>query len=164
MRVLTTRPHGASKEQGGDRTATGILRPVGRFVLHLAEMCVVMCLGGIMLSVAFFAGAGLLGYDDLPRSAPELSVLVIAVNLSVPMLVWMRVRGMGWQHTLEMSGSTMAVGLLLIAAYWMGLVARGSLIEIQTSLACPVMLVVMLARFPVYSAAHSGHSARAVHV
>jgi hypothetical protein len=164
MKVLATRPHGGSSERGGERPAARILRPVGRFVLHLGEMCMVMCVGGIALSVACFAGAGVFGNDDLPRTAPELSVLVIAVNLSVPMLVWMRVRGMGWQPTLEMSGSTMVIGLLLIAAYWMGLVARGSLIEIQTSLACPVMLVVMLLRFPVYSAAHSGHSARAVHV
>lgn len=163
MKVSTATRHGPA-EQGIDRSASRVLRPVGRFALHLGEMCVVMCLGGIALSVAFFAGAGLLGYDNLPGTAPELSVLVIALNLSVPMLVWMRLRGMGWQDTLEMSGSTMVVGLMLIAAYWMGLVARGSLIEIQTSLACPVMLAVMLLRFPVYSAAHAGHSARAVHV
>jgi hypothetical protein len=68
------------------------LRPAGRFILHLAEMCMVMCVGAVVLSVLFFGAAALLGYDDLPRTAPALSVLVIAVNLSVPMLVWMRFR------------------------------------------------------------------------
>jgi hypothetical protein len=120
----------------------------------------VMCGGAVVLSVIFFGGAALLGYDDLPRTAPELSVLVIAVNLSVPMLVWMRYRGMDWQPTLEMSGSTMAVGLLLIAAYWTDVVARDSLVEIQTSLACPVMLAVMLVRFRLYSGSHAAHSAQ----
>lgn len=160
---VSTWTHGAPTGQGGDRAVAPRLAPVGRFALHLAEMCVVMCVGGIALSAAFFVGAGFLGYDDLPRTAPELSVLVIALNLSVPMLVWMRLRGMAWQPTWEMCGSTMAIGLLLVAAYWMDLVARGSLIEIQTSLACPVMLVVMLLRFPVYSAAHASHRVGSVH-
>ena len=159
MRVLATRPHAPSRARDADGPAARILRRVGRFAGHLAEMCVVMCMGAVALSVLFFGGAALVGYDDLPRTAPELSVLVIAVNLSVPMLLWMRFRGMGWRHTLEMSGSTMVVGLLLIAAYWSDLVARDNLVELQTSLACPVMVAVMLFRFRLYSAGHSGHTA-----
>jgi hypothetical protein len=120
-------------------------------------MCKVMCGGAVVLSVLFVGAAALLGLDDLPRTAPGVSVLVIAVNLSVPMLVWMRFRGMAWQLTLEMAGSTMVVGLLLIAGYWLDFVARDSLVEIQTSLACPVMIAAMLLRFRLYSAGHSGH-------
>jgi hypothetical protein len=116
-----------------------------------------MCGGAAVLSVLFVGAAALLGLDDLPRTAPGVSVLVIAVNLSVPMLVWMRFRGMAWQLTLEMAGSTMVVGLLLIAGYWLDFVARDSLVEIQTSLACPVMIAAMLLRFRLYSAGHSGH-------
>jgi hypothetical protein len=139
------------------------LRPAGRFILHLAEMCMVMCGGAVVLSVLFFGASALLGYDDLPRTAPALSVLAIAVNLSVPMLVWMRFRGMAWQPTLEMAGSTMVVGLLLIAAYWLDVVARDSLVEIQTSLACPAMIAVMLLRFRLYSAGHSEHTVHQEH-
>lgn len=131
--------------------------------MHLVEMCMVMCAGAVALSVAVFGGATLLGYDDLPRTAPELSVLIVAVNLSVPMLAWMRFRGMAWQPTLEMSGSTMVVGLLLIAGYWLDVLARNSLIELQTSLACPVMVVVMLLRYRLYSTSHSGHAPHGVH-
>jgi len=121
-------------------------------------MCMVMCAGAAALSLLFFGAASLLGYTDLLRTAPELVVLVIALNLSVPMLAWMRYRGMAWQPTLEMAGSSMVVGLALIAAYWMDLIARTSLVEVQTSLACPVMLAVMLARFRLYSGSHSAHS------
>jgi hypothetical protein len=141
-----------------DGAIAGYLKPAGRFVVHLLEMCGVMCLGAIVLSVLFFGAAGLLGYTDLPGRAPELSVLVIAINLSLPMAAWMRFRGMQWRPTLEMSGSTMAVGLLLILAYWLDVVAKGSLVEIQTSLACPLMLAVMLLRFRLY-AGHAGHDA-----
>jgi hypothetical protein len=55
----------------------------------------------------------------------------------------------------------MVVGLLLIAAYWLGIIAQSSLIEVQTSLACPLMLAVMLFRFPLYSG-HQGHRAHTV--
>lgn len=132
------------------------VRSVGRFGLHLLEMCLVMCASAVPLSVLFFQAAAWLGYSDLPRTAPTLSVLVIAINLSVPMAVWMRVRGMGWRPTLEMAGATLATGLLLIAGYWIDLVPQGRLIEIQTSLACPVMVAVMLARFRLY-AGHASH-------
>jgi hypothetical protein len=144
-----------------ERSLADAGKPVGRFLLHLAEMCMVMCIRGIILSVAFFQGAVALGYTNLPQTAPELSVLVIAINLSVPMAAWMRYRGMEWRPTLEMTIPTMATGLLLIAAYRLDLIATSSLIEIQTSLACPVMLAVMLLRFPLYSAPHAAHHAPA---
>ena len=140
------------------RTAVGLLRGVGRFAVHHIEMCMVMCLGAFLLSVAFFGAAALLGYPDLPQRMPELSVLVLAVNLSLPMAAWMRFRGMGWQPILEMSGPTMLVGLLLILGYWLDIIAKSSLIDLQTSLACPVMLAAMLLRCRLYSS-HTAHHA-----
>jgi hypothetical protein len=129
-------------------------------MLHLLEMCMVMCAGAVILSVLFFGAAGLLGYSDLPQRAPVLSALVLALNLSLPMAAWMRFRGMAWRPTLEMSGSTMVVGLVLIAGYWLDIVPSSSLIEVQVSLACPVMIAVMLLRFRLYSS-HPGHGAPA---
>jgi hypothetical protein len=65
---------------------------------------------------------------------------------------------MEWRPTLEMSGSTMVAGLLLIAGYWLDIIAKSSLIELQTGiLACPLMLAVMLFRFRLYSASHTRH-------
>jgi hypothetical protein len=131
--------------------------------MHFGEMCLVMCVGAISLSLLFFGGAALLGYTDLPERAPVLTVLIIAINLSLPMAVWMRFRGMAWRPTLEMSGSTMVAGLLLILGYSLGIVAKGSLMGLQTGLlACPLMLAVMLARFPLYSTSHKHHRAHAV--
>jgi deazaflavin-dependent oxidoreductase (nitroreductase family) len=138
------------------------LWPVGRFLLHLVEMCMVMCAGAIALSVLFFGTASLMGFTNLPQQAPELSVLVIALNLSLPMAAWMRFRGMAWRPTLEMSGTTMVFGLLLIVAYGADLVAKDGLVDLQTSAACPLMLVVMLFRPRLYSSHHHGVSARTV--
>jgi hypothetical protein len=160
MRVL---PNARTSERAvaRDAPAGGLAKPASRFLLHLAEMCVVMCGSGFLLSLLFFQTADFLGYDNLPETAPGLSVFVIAINLSVPMAAWMRFRRMEWRPTVEMAGATMATGLLLIASYWLGLVPQESLISIQTSLACPVMLAVMLLRFRLYSAPHMAHRGHA---
>jgi len=162
MRVLPIThgtPEGAAVRPG--RVAS-LLQAVGRFVMHYLEMCIVMCVGTISLSVLFFGGAALLGHTDLPQRAPALTALVIALNLSLPMAASMRYMGMEWRPTLEMSGSTMLAGLLLIAAYWLDLIAKGTIMELQTGLlACPLMLVVMLFRYRLYSTSHR-HQAHAV--
>lgn len=154
----------APTQDGAVRRVTA---PAGRFLLHLAEMCVVMCVSALALSLLFFQGAALLGYTQLPERAPVLSVAVIAVNLTVPMAAWMRFRGMDWRPTLEMAGATLVVGLLLIVGYLTGAVPQSSLIEIQTGLACPVMLGVMLLRFRLYSSHgthHGGHTVASPHL
>jgi hypothetical protein len=52
-------------------------------------------------------------------------------------------------------GLDTVAGLMLIAAYWVDIIAKGSLIGVQTGLlACPLMFVVMLFRFPLYSTSH----------
>jgi hypothetical protein len=158
MRSLLIPSGSLERAAARDGPVAGFLRPAGRFLAHLLEMCMVMCAGAVVLSVVFFGAAGLLGYADLPQRAPELSALVVALNLSLPMAAWMRFRGMAWRPTLEMSGSTMLVGLLLIAGYWLDIVAKSSLIEVQASLACPVMLAVMLLRFRLYSSHTRRHA------
>jgi hypothetical protein len=70
----------------------------GRFVLHFAEMCVAMIVG----MMVFMAIPGLV---DLPR---ELHLVGMAVAMTAPMVAWMRIRGHGWRHGIEMS-----VGMLL---------------------------------------------------
>jgi hypothetical protein len=52
----------------------------------------------------------------------------------------------------------MIVGLATHRRLLADLVAKSSLIEVQTSLACPIMLAVMLLRFRLYSS-HPGRHA-----
>jgi hypothetical protein len=147
-----------------NRLTTG-LAPIGRFTAHLLEMCMAMCLGAVILNVLIWGSASLLGYTDLTRRFPEFCALVVALTLSLPMAAWMRFRGHEWRHTLEMSGATVVVGLLLIGAFWLGMVSQSGLIEWQLRLACPVMLAVMLSRFAFYSRGHAAHyTAHAAHV
>jgi hypothetical protein len=152
------RPHPPTQTGTAPTTRPGVVegvaRPLARFGLHFLEMCAVMCVGGIALSFLFFEGAVLLGFSDLPSTAPVLSVAVIATNLTAPMVAWMRYRHMEWRPTLEMAATTVVTGVALIVGYLTGLVEKSSLIDIQTSLACPLMLAVMVPRFHLYSSAH----------
>ena len=47
-------------------------------------------MGTAALSLLIFGVAGRCGYGDRPQRAPELTALILAFNLSAPMLLWMR--------------------------------------------------------------------------
>ncbi len=128
-----------------------LLRGVGHFLWHYAQICMACCVGGVALGIAFFGGAALVGYPDLIGRAPYFSTLVLAIILTVPMVAWMRVRHHGWRPTLEMGSATMGLGIVLVASGALGLVPVGAMFEWVTRLACPVMLVPMLLRVRLYA-------------
>jgi energy-converting hydrogenase Eha subunit A len=136
------------------------LRKAGHFVLHYLQMCMACCVGGATLGIAFF-GAALLGHPDLVPKAPVFSTLMLAVILTVPMVAWMRFRHHGWRPSLEMGAATMGLGIVLIALGTIGVVPLGHMFEWVARLACPVMLVPMLARLNLYTGNmdHQAHAA-----
>ena len=136
-------------------------RKVGHFLWHYVQMCLVMCAGGAILTFAFFGRAALLGYSDLFAQAPYLATLVLAINLSVAMVAWMRFRHHEWRPTLEMAGTSMATGIVLIALGSLGTIPVSDVFEWMTRLACPVMLVPMLLRLNLYTGGmdHHAHAA-----
>jgi hypothetical protein len=90
-------------------------------------MSAAMCIGGgILNGLVFLAGPALLGYADLREESPELALLVLACNYALPMAAWMRVRGMAWRPTLEMSGATMGLAIAMIALDWLDVVQQSS--------------------------------------
>jgi hypothetical protein len=139
--------------------------PAGRFIAHFLEMCVVMCAGGALLDFAFFQSAAVIGYPNLVQQAPALSLLVAALNYALAMFVWMLVRGHAARHNLEMSGTTIAVGILFAGAFWMGVIptssltAWPSLLKLECGPQCAVMLAVMPLRSDRYSG-RNGHDAQ----
>jgi hypothetical protein len=137
-----------------------LLAQIGHFTWHFVQMCLACCIGGVTLSILFFAGATLLGYPGLIQRFPELSTLVIAFFLALPMAAWMRFRGMQWRPTLEMAATPIVLVILLIGLAWLGIVPRSSLLEWLTRLACPVMLIPMLLRLDLYTG-RMGHHAHA---
>ena len=120
-------------------------------------MCAAMCGGGGILSFAAFAIASGLGYPNLVQQSPELSAVIITVCLAVAMAVYMAVRGHGRRHNLEMTGSTLAVGIVVIGLLWSGVIsasglhAWGDLFALICGPACLVMIVEMVISSGMYS-------------
>lgn len=151
----------------------GLRSQVWQFARHYLKMCVAMCLGGgILTALLFLAGPALLGYPDLREQAPDLALVVVAVILALPMAAWMRFRGMAWRPTLDMSGATIGLAIVLVALAGLGVVPDSSIREWVTGErvprfcgpACAVMLVVMLFRLGLYTGRtghHMGHGTHA---
>jgi hypothetical protein len=133
----------------------------GNFALHFLEMCVSMCVGGVVLFLAFFVvGPATIGYADPRPQFPELSLLVIAFMFTVPMALWMRFRGLEWRPIMEMSGAAVAVAILLIGLGWVGILTASGLREFAGPAfcgpACGAMFLAMLFRLDMY-AGRTGH-------
>ena len=120
-------------------------------------MCAVMCLGGAVVSFAAFAAAGWLGYPGLARQAPGLSALIIAVCLAVLMAAYIAVPGHGRRHNLEMTGTTLGVGVLMAGLLWSGVIPTTgvpswhSLFMLVCGPACLLMVAEMAIGFGAYS-------------
>ena len=129
------------------------------FARHYIEMLIAMSLGMAVLGLAW-VGAASLGYSsgDLRDDAPAVSLLLMAIAMTVPMVAWMRHRGHGWAASNEMAAS-----MFLPTFAAIGLLASGALTDFSTLMAVehvamlPAMLGVMLLRYDEYAGAVHAH-------
>jgi hypothetical protein len=140
-------------------------KQVWNFARHFFEMCVAMCVGGSVLNLVLFkAGPAVVGYSDPRQQFPELSLLAIALVYLLPMVLWMRFRGMEWRPILEMSGAAAGLAVLLVGLTWLGVMSQGSLREWSLAFclpACVVMVGAMLFRLDLYTGRTAHHMAHA---
>jgi hypothetical protein len=106
-------PTGQGTDAGGPAAhRLSLAAQVWHFARHYLEMCAAMCIGGVILNaLVFVVGPALIGYPDLRQQAPGLALAVDAFLFTLPMAAWMRIRGMAWRPTLEMSGATVGVAI-----------------------------------------------------
>ncbi|MGN9914390.1 hypothetical protein ACTMTJ_43350 [Phytohabitans sp. LJ34] len=122
-----------------------------RFLWHYVEMIIAMAAGMLVLGLA---RAGLLGLLDVELSSatqPELAALLMAFDMSVGMVVWMRYRGHGWPGTLEMVAVMFAPVVLLAPFTLAGLMSGHALMMVMHIAMLPLMLAVMLRRRAEYT-------------
>lgn len=141
------------------------IRPAGRFLAEFFGMCAAMCMGGIVLGLVFFQGAGLLGYPNFYEQNREISILVLGINWALAMGIYMAIRGHPWRHNLEMSSTAVVVALVLIAAYsWFGFAPKTNApgwfgqFLFQCSPSCALMGADMLFRFKHYTGNANHHA------
>lgn len=134
----------------------GAAKPAARFGLHLLQMCVVMCVSLGVLGALYYGAAVILGFSaDTWEQAPALAVMIVAAVLAGSMVVWMRLSGMEWRPTLEMAAAAIIAGVLVLAAYGLGIIALADLLPSVCGVACLAMIGVMLFRVRLYSGHHA---------
>lgn len=134
-----------------------------RFALHFLEMTAVMMLGMVVLGAAFrqlhvvlFGSGFAAAWDDhvLPAA------FTMALNMTGPMVLWMRYRGHTWKRGGEMA---LAMNLPLLPAlvlYALGAIPPEGVLGLQMILMIPAMVGAMLYRKEEYSAPHAARPRR----
>ncbi len=157
--VLKLAPHTTHAGTAGAHEVT----PLGQlwhFARHYLEMCAAMCIGGVALNALFFVvGPEALGYPDLRDQAPGVALVIVAVLFTLPMAAWMRIRGMAWGPTLEMSYVTVGLAVTVAALFAVGVVPDSvmqGLFAASCGPWCVVMLIAMLFRLRLYTG-RTGH-------
>ena len=131
-------------------TADGVARKrwLPHFWRHFIEMNLAMIVG-MMVGGALF-GLLLAPFGMTPGEAelrlPELSLVVMGVNMAVPMAVWMRVRRHPWSRSIEMGGAMFAPGIPLLVLFWFGVLAYGAVCGVWCATMIAAMLALMLYR------------------
>ena len=117
---------------------------------HLAEMMIAMIAGMVVLGGALEGLLALAGTNLADASATVIAS-IMTVNMTAPMVWWMRFRGHPARHNAEMAGSMIAPTALVLALHWLGVVAGDSVLLIQHVAMIPAMVGLMLARFEHYA-------------
>ncbi|MEQ4715436.1 hypothetical protein [Nonomuraea sp. B19D2] len=131
-------------------TGTHTTRRWGRFALHYVEMIIAMFAGMFALGMLQSALGLAVSHDQ----HPDLAYLVMAVNMSVGMAVWMRIRRHGWASTLEMCAVMFVPVVPLFPLLWLGVIDGGVLMVVTHVAMFPLMLVAMLRRLDEYAGCH----------
>ncbi|HEX5512308.1 MAG TPA: hypothetical protein VFX41_11375 [Actinomycetales bacterium] len=133
--------------------------PAGRVALHLGSMCIAMCLANWLMLTLFLGSLAGVTLSGFRQDFPTLATLVMTAVLGAAMAVPMRLMKMAWRPTLEMAGSSVAAGVVLIAGFWLGLVPEAALIPASCCVACVAMIAVVLLRLPLYTSSHAATNA-----
>lgn len=123
-----------------------------------------MVAGGVILALMFSTVLastihGMTRIEVLNQFA-VLICLVVAVAMTVPMVAWMRYRGMEWRPTLEMAVA-MAIPLIpIFGLLGLQLIPGASACGLYCIVMIPAMVIAMLLRLDLYTG-RTGHRAHA---
>ena len=132
-----------------------------RFLWHFGEMLLVMMVGMCVLGAAARGLYVLLsGESFVLRQHITLAALVMAFNMTLPMVLWMRFRGHSWERGGEMGLAMFVPTVIALALFWVGPLGAGAVLGAAMILMVPAMLAVMLYRRDEYSAPHRAHARR----
>ena len=130
---------------------------VWRFARHYVEMVAAMYLGMIVFSPVYGAIASRLGYPDPWAELPSFSAVVMAVEMTIPMVVLMIWHRHSARAVAEMSAAMLVPALGAVTLHLLGVVSAGSLMTIAHLGMFPAMMLAMALRYREYAGATSHH-------
>ena len=108
-----------------------------RFAGHFVEMSAAMVVGMIAFA-PLWPAAWLVRAD--------VDALVMATNMTIGMVVWMRIRRHSWPRIVEMAAVMYLPFVALLVPYWMGLLSGTGLMIAGHVIMFPLMLAAMVWR------------------
>lgn len=126
-----TLTHSAHTHHGHGRRA---------FVRHYLEMLAAM-VAGMIVGPMLRSAAGLESPAD-----PGVGAVLMAVDMSVAMVLWMRIRGHSWPASLEMAAVMIAPVAVLAPLHWLGVFGPDVLLIAEHVVMLPLMWLAMLRR------------------
>ena len=116
------------------------------FVLHLGEMFLAMIIGMAALDAVLEGILALAGtsYAVLIDDAPTTVALILMFNMTVPMLLWMRVRGHEASEVSEMGVAMIVVGAITVFLLWLSAIDAAAICGVECGLMLPGMVAAML--------------------
>ena len=123
------------------------------FVRHYLEMVVAMFVGMAVLALPARLALGAAGtsWSELGHAAMFLGM---AVEMTLPMVAWMRYRGHDWRASGEMAAAMLLPTFAAIALLWAHAAGSGALMAAEHVAMLGSMLVVMLLRPAEYGHGH----------
>ena len=115
----------------------------------LAMVLGMVVLGG--LAELLFAAAG----SSLSDQSGSTQVMLMGLNMTVPMVLWMSYRGHAAARNAEMALSMIVPSVAAAALAWAGALESGAALGVQHAVMIPAMLGVMLWRYQDYSHPHA---------
>jgi hypothetical protein len=114
-------------------------------------MVVAMYAGMLVLDPVYAAVATRAGYADPWAELPVVSALVMAVNMTVPMVLLMLRHGHGRLAIAEMAASMLVPTAAAAGLHVLGAIAAGQVMTVAHLSMFPAMLLVMLRRYREYA-------------
>ena len=125
----------------------------GKFARHFIEMVAAMAVGMLVLHPVWMFVLDAVGAAGLMHN-PYTGALIMATNMTVAMVVWMRYRGHGWAATNEMALAMYLPFFVLFPPLWLGFITPATMLTGGHLLMLPAMAGAMLLRRNEYTGHH----------
>jgi hypothetical protein len=150
------------------RPDSGAVR-VAHFLRHLGEMILAMMIGmvvggaalGLMFSTILAPTIGGMTRLQVLNEFAVLICLTMATAMTLPMVAWMRFRGMAWRPVGEMAAAMVIPLVPIFGLLAMGIIRGSSACGLYCAVMIPAMVLAMLFRLDLYTTGHEGHRTQA---